>query len=701
MRVTDGKPDGTWKPNFDGSPIELDASSQGDRVYFSGYFNTVNGTSSPNIAVVSTAAGAALVPGLGKFQPSIGSGTATYQQAIKEDGNEVWEGGAEHVLGHYDRATFTLQSSSIFKSGGDIQTIGIYNGVVYASCHCGNYTYSNDLNYANPIPYASDVNNIQYIGAWDEHTGAYLPEFYPISLDTRSGIGGWELTPDSNGCLWFGGDFTQGSWQGTGYQWLGGFGKFCPRDSTAPTSPTNLAQTPSGSGVKLAWTAATDDSGSVKYEVMRGDRVIATTTGVSYIDAAPSYPANYWVRAIDNSGNRSASTAEVTAQGPDSVPPTASISSPADGATVFGPTTVTVNASDDRSVASVDLLVDGTLVGTSTTAPYSFTWNANAVGTHTLQAVAHDGAGNTGNSAPISVTVPPDTTPPGAPGNLSQTGATTSAISLAWSAATDDRAVGGYQIVRNGSVVGTTSALTYTDTGLAAGTNYLYTVRAVDTSGNVGPDSNSVIAATSPASTAAFTETWPDADGSPWPAAWTTSGASATIDTQAGAGRMLVSDVSGGYGRAQLTGLANRADSDLVTSFQWSSNTAASYLSVYLRGSGGWQNAYRPKNGYGIQLQSNSGTVSIMKNVNGTVTTMQNVAGGQQVTTGKQWLRMQVIGSTIQFKVWADGTPEPTTWAASLTDSSITTAGQLFLSQVRAASNVGDKTVTFDDLSIS
>jgi hypothetical protein len=251
-------------------------------------------------------------------------------------------------------------------------------------------------------------------------------------------------------------------------------------------------------------------------------------------------------------------------------------------------------------------------------------------------------------------------------------------------------------------VVGNTGSLSYTDTGLAAGTTYTYTVRAVDGSGNVGPDSNAVLASTTPATSAVFTETWPDANGAPWPAAsWTTSGVSDTIDTQSGTGRLLVSDVSGGYGRAQLTGLANRADNDLLTSFQWSSNSAASYLNVFLRGSGGWQNAYRPKNGYGVQLQSNSGTVTLMKNVNGTVTTLQSVAGGQQLSTGKQWLRLQVIGSTIQFKIWMDGAAEPTSWTGSVTDSTVTAAGQLFISQVRAASNVGDKAVNFDDLSIS
>ena len=101
--------------------------------------------------------------------------------------------------------------------------------------------------------------------------------------------------------------------------------------------------------------------------------------------------------------------------------------------------------------------------------------------------VAHDGAGNTGSSSTITVTVPPDTTAPSAPGTLTKTGTTTSAVSLAWTAATDDRQVAGYQVLRDGSVVGNTGALSYTDTGLAAGTTYTYTVQAVDGAGNVGP----------------------------------------------------------------------------------------------------------------------------------------------------------------------------------------------------------------------
>ncbi|MEO6501468.1 MAG: fibrinogen-like YCDxxxxGGGW domain-containing protein, partial [Jatrophihabitantaceae bacterium] len=593
LRVSDGQPDGAWKPNFDGSVVELDASAQGDRVYFSGYFNNVNGVSSPNVGVISTATGAATVGGLAQYQPSLGSGDNTYQQAIKEDGDGVWVGGSQHILSRYARDTFARQSSHITRSGGDLQTIGIHNGVLYASCHCGNYSYSGTFNFSNPIPEASDVHNIKYIGAWDAQTGEYLPDFYPSGLDTRSGIGGWELTPDSNGCMWFGGDFKQGSYQGTGYQWLGGFGKFCPRDSVAPTTPTNLRSSTDPTGLKLAWNAATDNAGTVRYELMRDDRVIISTTGLSYIDTTGSVPADYWVRAVDSNGNRSATSAKLSVLAPDTTAPTAAITSPADGASVYGPVTVTATASDNQGVASVDLLVDGAVVATSASAPYSFSWSATAVGSHTLQARARDGVGNTGTSSTVTVTVPPDTAAPGAPGTPSSTGVTPTATTLSWTAATDDRGVTGYQVLRDGAQVGQSGALSFTDTGLTAGTTYSYTVRAVDGAGNVGPESAAVSVTTLTEVAPVFTDAFAGADGAPWSPSWTTGAGTGVVDLQAGAGRLAMSDVSGAYSRAQLTGLAVRADSELLTSYTWSSNTALSYLSVYLRGSGGWQNAYR------------------------------------------------------------------------------------------------------------
>ena len=85
--------------------------------------------------------------------------------------------------------------------------------------------------------------------------------------------------------------------------------------------------------------------------------------------------------------------------------PTASLTSPAEGATLqVGATPVTVNASADTT--AVTLRVDGALIGTDTSAPYSFVYSPTAadVGARTLQATATDDLTQSG-SASRSVTV--------------------------------------------------------------------------------------------------------------------------------------------------------------------------------------------------------------------------------------------------------------------------------------------------------
>lgn len=104
----------------------------------------------------------------------------------------------------------------------------------------------------------------------------------------------------------------------------------------------------------------------------------------------------------------------------DTVAPTVSITSP-NGGTVSGSVTVAMNAQDESSgVARVELLRDSAVVGSTTTSPYTITWDttADANGSHTLQAAAYDGANNRGESAPVVVTV--DNTVPPPPGGSQQ-----------------------------------------------------------------------------------------------------------------------------------------------------------------------------------------------------------------------------------------------------------------------------------------
>jgi len=88
--------------------------------------------------------------------------------------------------------------------------------------------------------------------------------------------------------------------------------------------------------------------------------------------------------------------------------PTVSLTSPATGASFTAPATVTLTAtaSDaDGTVTKVDFFNGGTLLGTATAAPYSFTWNNVAAGSYTLTAIATDNSGATATSAGVSITV--------------------------------------------------------------------------------------------------------------------------------------------------------------------------------------------------------------------------------------------------------------------------------------------------------
>ena|GEM_PF-1091452 len=78
----------------------------------------------------------------------------------------------------------------------------------------------------------------------------------------------------------------------------------------------------------------------------------------------------------------------------------------------------------------------------------------------------------------------PDTTPPSVPTGLTATAASTSQINLSWNASTDNVGVAGYYIYRNGAYHTYVTGTSYSDTGLAMGQTYSYSVAAYDAEGN-------------------------------------------------------------------------------------------------------------------------------------------------------------------------------------------------------------------------
>ncbi|MEU1498471.1 glycoside hydrolase family 18 chitinase [Streptomyces sp. NPDC005732] len=96
-----------------------------------------------------------------------------------------------------------------------------------------------------------------------------------------------------------------------------------------------------------------------------------------------------------------------------------------------------------------------------------------------------------GGSCDGGTTVPGDN-PPSAPGTPTSSALTDTSVKLSWSAATDDKGVKNYDVLRGGAKVATVTGTTYTDTGLTAGTDYSYTVQARDTADQTGPVSGAV-----------------------------------------------------------------------------------------------------------------------------------------------------------------------------------------------------------------
>lgn len=93
---------------------------------------------------------------------------------------------------------------------------------------------------------------------------------------------------------------------------------------------------------------------------------------------------------------------------PTNQPPTVTLTSPANGATFTAPTTVQLAATAadaDGAVSQVDFYVNGTLVASDTSSPYTASWNASAAGTFTLTATARDIEGAWTTSAAVSITV--------------------------------------------------------------------------------------------------------------------------------------------------------------------------------------------------------------------------------------------------------------------------------------------------------
>ncbi|MFD9563323.1 glycosyl hydrolase family 18 protein [Streptomyces sp. NPDC059994] len=148
----------------------------------------------------------------------------------------------------------------------------------------------------------------------------------------------------------------------------------------------------------------------------------------------------------------------------------------------------------DYPVASYDVLSGATVVATAATPSATVTGLTPATA-YGFAVRARDTRGNTGPQSAVvtATTTDPasDPTPPTAPTGLRSTGRTSTSVSLAWNASSDNVGVAAYDVYRDGVLSQTLSAATPTATvaGLTPATTYTFTVKARDAADNASPAS--------------------------------------------------------------------------------------------------------------------------------------------------------------------------------------------------------------------
>jgi chitodextrinase len=288
-------------------------------------------------------------------------------------------------------------------------------------------------------------------------------------------------------------------------------------DVTPPSAPTALkVNEKSKNTVSVSWTASRDNVAVQGYELHRDSVKIASLDDTSYTDngLTPNTSYVYTVKAFDAAGNVSAASAPVNVT-TDSGEKTNSV-------TIYYKKGLpnphihyrTINGSwtDVPGVAMPAAEVVGYHkididLGADTELEACFNnganvWDSNqsknykfSSGVYTFTPGANGNSGKITQGAPAGI-VPGDEQAPSIPNGLKTVRLAMNQISFAWSPASDNVAIASYEVYRNSIKVGTVNGTKFTDSGLAAGTPHTYTVRAIDSSGNVSPMSAELVATT-------------------------------------------------------------------------------------------------------------------------------------------------------------------------------------------------------------
>jgi fibronectin type 3 domain-containing protein len=280
---------------------------------------------------------------------------------------------------------------------------------------------------------------------------------------------------------------------------------------SAPTAPQSLAATAGSGSVSLTWAAPTSDGGAgiTGYDVYRGTSAGAESatpvgtgvTGTSFTDTGLANGATYYytVAAVNAVGfSPQSNEAFATPTVVQATVPSAPQGLTAAGGNSSVKLSWTAPGSNGGAAITGYDVYRGTSAGAESATPVatgvsgtSFTDTGLANGTtyyYTIAAVNAVGVSAQSGEAPAT----PQPTVPSAPLAVTAAGGNTT-VSLSWSVPASDggAAITGYDVYRGTSpgaesatpVATSVTGTSFTDTGLANGTTYYYTVAAVNAVG--------------------------------------------------------------------------------------------------------------------------------------------------------------------------------------------------------------------------
>jgi chitodextrinase len=265
-------------------------------------------------------------------------------------------------------------------------------------------------------------------------------------------------------------------------------------DTQPPTVPTGLTSSNiSQSSFTLSWSASADNVRVTSYDVYMNGTLVNSVTGttVGITGLAPYTTYAMTVRAKDAAENVSNASIVLNVTTLDITPPSVPSNLSASSLTQSGFRLTWTASTDNVGVTGYYVYQDGVQIALVATNSANVT-GLNASTRYVMTVRARDAAGNTSAASTSLTVLTPDTQAPNAPSGLNASNLTQTSFTLTWNPSTDNVAVTGYNIYRDGTLVTSVTGTAAGISGLAVARTYVMTVRAKDAANNLSVSSTAL-----------------------------------------------------------------------------------------------------------------------------------------------------------------------------------------------------------------